>query len=226
MKFIKLLTTASAMACCLNAPLAAAHDTDRDDGPKIVKTYDFTGFDRIHIEGVYEVDIQVGPNFSIETSGSEKQMNRAKVVKSGTQTLILGLNETGRLKRWKGHNNGIRAVITLPALNKIALTGVGSVEVSGIDAQVFDATLEGVGSIELAGKCGRLDANVEGVGSLEADDFECEDVNVSVEGMGSAEVYASKSVDADIEGMGSIDVEGSPKSVKKSKSFMSSISIN
>ena len=48
----------------------------------------------------------------------------------------------------------------------------------------------------------------------------------SVEGMGSAEVYASESVDADIEGIGSIEVDGSPATVKKSKSFLSSIEVH
>jgi len=225
MNFIKLFTTVGATACCFIAPLAAAHDTDNDKGPKIEKSYDFTGFDRIFIEGVYEVDIRVGPSFSIETSGTEKRMKYAKVTKSG-DSLTLGLENSTSKKFWKGKNKGIRAVITLPELNEISLSGVGSVEARGINATRFDVSLEGVGSVELYGTCDRLNAQVEGIGSLEADNLECQSVDVSLEGMGSAEVYASKSVDADIEGMGSIDVKGSPEDIKKSKSFLSSISIN
>jgi hypothetical protein len=86
--------------------------------------------------------------------------------------------------------------------------------------------LEGVGSIEVSGQCDRLTASLEGIGSLDASDLKCNDVKVDVEGMGSAEVYASESVDAEIDGMGSIEVDGNPKDVKKSKSFMSSIEIN
>ena len=43
--------------------------------------------------------------------------------------------------------------------------------------------------------------------------------------MGSAEVYASDSVDANVDGIGSIDVDGSPKKVSKSKSFMSTVHV-
>jgi len=220
-----ILATVGATAVLLAAPAAFAHDEGHDKGPKVEKSYDYTGFDRIHIEGVYNVDIRVGSAFSIETSGTEKRMKRAKVTLDG-DTLVLGLNESARGKSWRGKNKGIRAVITLPELYEVSLKGVGSVEARDINADRFEASLEGVGSIELSGTCGRLDASVEGVGSLEADDLECKDVDVSVEGMGSAEVYASVSVDADIEGMGSIDVDGSPESVQKSKSFMSSISIH
>jgi len=218
-----LIGTAGAIVVLLAVPIASAHD--EDNGPEIQKSYDYTGFDRIHIEGVYSVDVRVGPEFSIETSGTVKRMDLAKVTKSG-DVLILGMKDSKRGKKWNGHDNGINAVITLPALTEISLQGVGSVEARGIDAKTFDVSLEGVGSIELSGDCERLKASVEGVGSLEADTLKCNDIDVSVEGMGSAEVYASHSVDANIKGMGSIDVDGDPEEVRKSKSFLSSISIH
>jgi len=134
-----LLKTAGATAVLLTASTAIAHDVDHDKGLKIEKSYDYTGFDRINIEGVYEVDIQVGPRFSIETSGTEKRMKYAKVTQSG-DTLTLALKENKSRKFWKRHNNGIRAVITLPELNEISLSGVGSVEARGIEAKTFDVS--------------------------------------------------------------------------------------
>lgn len=224
MKFTKRLMTAGATACLLIAPLATAHETDDDKGPKVEKSYDFTDFTGVVVTGVYDVEIKVGPSYSIELEGKEKRMKYVEVEKSG-DTLFLGMDEDGQGKRWNGHNNGIRAVITLPALDEVSLTGVGAIEASGIKAGRFVSELEGVGSIELSGTCDTLEGSVAGIGSLDASDLECKNVEVDVEGMGSAEVYASESVDADIDGMGSIDVEGSPKDVKKSKSMMSSISI-
>jgi hypothetical protein len=64
------------------------------------------------------------------------------------------------------------------------------------------------------------------MGELDARGLKCEDVDIDMSGMGSASVYASESVDADMSGMGSIDVYGSPKDVKKDKSFMSSVTIH
>lgn len=218
-----LIGTASAMAVLFAAPAALSHDTDDDDKRKVEKSYDFTGFDKIDIEGVYEVIVEVGPNFSIDTSGKAKRMDQVNIYLDG-DTLVLGTKKNSGNRR--GKNNGIKAVITMPDLTEINLEGVGSVEVEGIDADDFSAALEGVGSMELSGKCGDLRASVEGVGSLDARGLKCKDVNVDVEGIGSAEVYASDRVNANMEGMGSIDVWGKPGVVQKSKSFMSSVDIH
>jgi len=222
MKLLLGLMTASATACLIAAPLANAHETDKDKGPRVEESYDFKNFTGIIVSGVYEVEIEVGGDYAIDLSGSEKRMKHVEVTKSGDK-LYLG-TDNSRVQ-WKGKNNGILAKITLPALDEVSLTGVGSIEANGINAKTFVSDVEGVGSVELSGRCTTLKASVEGVGSLEATRLKCESVDVSVEGVGSAEVYASESVVADVDGVGSIDVIGSPEKVKKSKSIMSSISV-
>lgn len=224
MKHLKTLMTAGATACLMIAPLASAHESGSDEGPRIEKSYDFTGFNRIEVEGVYGVEIEVGPGFSIEASGSEKRMKDSEIKLSG-DTLVLGTRDHKRNRSYSGKNNGVTVIITMPELDAISLAGVGSVEADGIEAGEFDVKLEGVGSVELSGTCETLTAKLEGVGSLDARDLKCANVDVDVEGMGSAEVYASASVDADMDGIGSIEVWGKPDSVKKSKSRMSSIDI-
>ena len=223
MKRLTRLLIAGATACLIATPIAFAHETHKDEGPITSASYDFDDFTRINVTGVYAVEVEVGEAYSIELSGPEKRMDEVEIRRRGG-TLFLEVDQKRR-KRWRGHNSGVDAVITVPQLDEISLTGVGSVEVDGIDSDDFTTELEGVGSIELSGICRNLKAQVSGVGSIEAYDLECKSVDVSVDGMGSAEVYASQSVNADIDGMGSVDVKGSPKDVKKSKSLMSSISI-
>lgn len=223
MKRLTGLLVAGATACLIATPIAIAHDYHKDEGPVTTASYDFDDFKRVNVTGVYTVEIAVGEAYSIELSGPEKRMEQVDIRQKGG-TLYLELDER-KNRVWHGNNSGIDAVITVPHLDEISLTGVGSVDVDGINSDRFKSELDGVGSIVLSGNCGNLKAHVSGVGSIEADDLTCESVDVSVDGMGSAEVYASKSVNADIDGMGSIDVEGSPKDVKKSKNFMSSISI-
>jgi len=223
MKLIFGLLTAGATACLIAAPLANAHESHKDEGPRVEESYDFTGFTGVAVTGVYEVEIEVGGDYAIDLSGPENRMEHIEVTKSG-DTLYLGTDDSQ--KHWKGKTNGVRAIITLPALDEVSLLGVGSIEASGINAKTFVSDVEGVGSVELSGKCTKLKASVEGVGSLEAARLKCESVTVSVEGVGSAEVYASESVDAEVNGIGSIDVSGNPEEVKKSKGIMSSITVN
>lgn len=215
-----VLGAASAMALLLSAQTATAHDVDKSDWE--TQTYDFTGFDDIRLQGVYDLEIKVGSEYSITVSGPPERMEEADIRVSGDQLILSQDKDRRRFKK----NQGLHAVVTLPSLVNIDLQGVGAITATGVDSEDFDIDVEGVGSVEISGKCGRLNASLEGVGSLDASDLKCDDVDVSVEGMGSAEVYASKSVDAEIEGMGSIKVDGNPKDVKKSKSFMSSIEID
>lgn len=205
---------------------AYAHPDDDDKKDHIVQTFDFKGFDGIEVVGVYNMDVKVGKDFSIEASGRAKEMNRLSVeVKNGA--LVLSTDEKKK-RSWRGKNNnrGIDITITLPALNSLEITGIGNGEITGIDSERFDLDVSGIGAVELDGKCGTLDADFSGMGDLDAENLKCKEVKVDVSGMGSASVYASEKVDADMSGMGSIDVYGKPKTVKKDKTFMSSVDIH
>jgi len=201
------LKAASAIAVLtlglMTTSIATAHDDDdKDKGPRVEKSFDFTGFDEIEVVGVYNMDVQVGEGFSIETSGRKKDMDKMDVyVKNGV--LVLATDENKKLKGWRGNNNrGIDITVTMPALNGLEITGIGNGEVSGIDSDSFEIEVAGIGAMELNGRCGKLDADYAGMGELDARGLKCESVNVDMSGMGSASVYASESVDADMSGMG------------------------
>jgi hypothetical protein len=202
------------------------HDDDKDKGPRVEKTFDLTGFDGIEVVGVYDMDVTVGKAFSIEASGREKEMSRMTAsVKNGV--LVLETNEKKKRKGWgKNNTRSIDINITLPALNSLEITGIGNGEINGIDSDDFTVEVSGIGAMELNGRCGQLRAEYSGMGDLDAKGLKCKSVDVDMSGMGSASVYASEDVDADMSGMGSIDVYGSPKTVKKDKTFMSSIDIH
>lgn len=207
--------TAASLAALAIGGTAIADDTER--------SYDLRGFDEITVEGVYEVVVTVGGDFAITLSGEKKYMALAEVEVDGDR-LILGTKNERSKRSWKG--DAITATISLPSLEAVALRGVGSLTASGIDADDFAASLEGVGKVELSGSCTDLTASVEGVGAMEARDLECDRVVVSVEGIGSAVVFAEDEVDASVEGLGSIEVWGKPETVTKTKGLMSSVEIH
>lgn len=216
---IATLTAGSALA-------HAEHDDDIDSKDRVEQSFDFTGFDRIEVVGVYDMDVQVGgSDFSIETSGRKKDMDKMKVYLKG-DTLVLSSEKREKRRGWKGNHKGIDITITMPALNGLEITGIGNGEIDGIDSDDFKIEVAGIGAMELNGRCGTLEADYAGMGELDARGLKCENVTVDMSGMGSASVYASDSVDADMSGMGSIEVYGKPKNVKKDKTFMSSIEIH
>ena len=186
--------------------------------------------DKIRITGVYELEVQVGEDFSVFTSGKHKDVEGMEVYLKGS-TLVLAQDEDKRSKsinfngRKNKNNSGIRAVITMPSLKGLDITGIGAGEIKGIEADNLDVEVDGISDMELSGSCGSLDVEMAGLGELRAEDLECENVDVDLAGMGEISVYASKSIEADAAGMGTIEVYGNPEDVEKSKSFMASVKI-
>ncbi len=216
MKSIIGLGLATVAAGALSVALAS------DD--EVNKTFDFTGFEKIEISGVYEIDVRVGGGYAIELSGPESEMSRVDVKVRGN---VLDLDQRSRKRGEKRRRRqGVLATISLPSLEAFRVSGVVDGEISGIDSQHFEIEISGVGDIEVAGTCTELEAYVSGVGELDAEDLQCRTVKVRVSGVGEANVYASESVDAAVSGMGDINVYGSPKNVKKRGGLFADISIH
>jgi len=224
----KALKAAGATALILmSAGFATAHEVDGKD--RVEETHNITDFNKIRVTGVYELDVEVGEDFSVFTSGKHKDVEDMKVYLKGS-TLVLAQNEDGDKNiNWNGrkkkNNNGIRAVITLPSLKALDITGIGSGEIKGIESDRLDVEVAGISDMELFGSCGTLDVDMAGLGEIRAEELECDNVDVDLAGMGEISVYASKSVSADAAGMGNIEVYGNPEDVEKSKSFMASVKI-
>lgn len=196
---------------------------ERDKSKDISQVFDLRDFDRIDIGGVYEFDVTVGGDFSVEISGSPEEMAIVEArVEDGELYLGQDRPDHGK-RRWR--NQGLTATISLPSLIGIDASGVSEGNVTGIAADNFSARLSGVGDLDLEGTCGQLVARVSGVGDLNARKLECDGVNVRVSGIGDAKVYASDEADAAVSGIGAIKIYGSPETVDKSGTFLSSISV-
>ena len=222
----KLVLLALCGTALLTAGISYAHHGDHDedeDYKSVSRTVDLKGFDHIRLEGVYDVDVIVCEDFSIDLSGDAREMKRTELYLDG-KTLVLDQNHKRNKAKFK-NNKGVKARITLPALYSVTVEGVGRGEFENIQADDFNIAVEGVGEFIFEGRCENLDVSLEGVGSVDTRALKCENVDADLEGMGELTVYAEKSIDADAEGIGSIDVYGKPEQVKKSKDFLSNVSI-
>lgn len=207
-------------AVLLAAVLAGASSGVALAQSKSSRTLDLRDFDAIEISGAYELDVIVGEDFSVELSGPSEEMARVEA------TLKDGALVLGAKKRIKGGHKSVKAVVTMPALGRIAVSGVADADVSGVNSERFKLDLSGVGEVNVAGECATLYVRVSGVGEVDAQSLQCRSVDVKVAGVGEARVYASESVSAEVSGMGGITVYGSPKSVNKRGGFFSEIKVH
>lgn len=200
-----------------------AWSKDDDDNREVVETYNLDGFDEIEVLGVYELEIEVGKAFSVRTEASLKEAEYLDVRVAGN-TLILDNSEKGD-KRWNKNNNrkSVLAVITLPSLTDLEVTGVATGEVTGIDGGSLDLALQGVGELDLSGECDTFDVDLSGVGEIDAEDLVCENVEATMGGVGEVTVHATRSIDAEAGGIGQIKVYGDPAERKIDDGFMAKV---
>jgi hypothetical protein len=86
----------------------------------------------------------------------------------------------------------------------------------------LSVSLDGVGSIEIAGNIDVLELNLDGVGSFNGAELRAKQAIVRNKGVGSAVVNVSEQLDATVSGIGSIEYIGSPQ-VKESVKGMGAI---
>lgn len=197
--------------------------SDRDKGEDVTKSFEFSDFDKIDVAGVYDLQVEVGPDYSVELSGPEDEMARVEVeVDDGA--LVLNQKKRDHSVRHL-RRDGVTAKVTMPALSAVDISGVVDGKVSGVAADGFAVDMSGVGDLDLAGTCNDLTARVSGVGDLDAKDLQCKTVKVNVSGVGDASVYASESAEARVSGMGEINVYGSPPKVEKHGGMFSHIEV-
>jgi len=193
----------------------------------VTRNLDLSGFDRIEISGVYDLNVRVGSDFSIELSGSQYEMNRVEASVDGdTLELAMRNHKRGEKRKWRNNHKGIVAVVTLPMLRGLDISGVVDGEVTGVNSDNFEIYISGVGDLDVEGECNALKVRLSGVGELDAEELECATVNVRVSGVGDATVFARDEVDARVSGMGDIDVYGAPEQVRKSGGMFSDITIH
>ncbi|MEM9618102.1 MAG: head GIN domain-containing protein [Pseudomonadota bacterium] len=196
---------------------------ERDKSKDITRTYNLADFDMVEIGGVYEFDVTVGGGYSVVVSGAPEEMERVDVsVVDGE--LILDQSRRENMRR-KWRNQGLEATITLPSLRAIDVSGIVDGDISGINADEFDADFSGVGSVDISGTCGHLDADISGIGDFNARDLRCQTADVDISGIGDVDIYASDEIDISVGGIGDVDIHGSPSRVEKDGSLFADISV-
>jgi len=192
-------------------------------GERVTQKLDLKNFSAIDVGGAFELDVTVGKDFSVALSGSPEEMARVEAFVSKSS---LVLDSKKRQRNHKRTKSGVHAVISMPRLDRLDVSGVADADISGVDAGAFRIHLSGVGEVNVAGACSDLDARVSGVGELDAQRLECKNADVRVSGIGEANFFASEHARAEVSGMGEINIYGSPKNVEKRGGFMAEIRVH
>ena len=205
------------LALILTAPSADAgnwftrgHHDDRivGSGHYESRSFDLDDFDSIRIDGVFVIEVTAGEDYSVELEAEDNLLDLI-IVEVRRGELVLDIDDEFDIET----DDEIRLTISMPALVEIDGNGVYELRATGLDNEMTEIYVEGVGNIELEGRTKDLRVQCEGVGNVDLRDLVAQNADVRVEGVGDAYVNVEQELRARVSGLGEIRYAGHPESV-------------
>jgi hypothetical protein len=158
---------------------------------------------RIKLDGMIDLKLRQGDTPSLVISSDKRFTGKINTSQTG-DTLYLDTEGHG----FKLNRSSVRAELTLPKLREVVSEGVGTTEISGFSGDELELTLEGAGSMKLAGDYKTLKANLGGVGSMHLWVGENETVDLDLRGAGYITLGGhSKMLHATLGGLGGLNAQ-------------------
>jgi len=217
-RFASRWTCAMALALAGLTPAAAA-----------TRSYTVTSFDRVIVEGPFQVSVTTGRGPSARADGETRGIDGVSITQTG-RTVTIRRDRSA----WGGYpgEGGGRVSITLttPALLSaslsgngalsvdhmkgqslaLALAGAGSLAVEAAQADRISIAVDGPGQLSVAGRAALASFTQQGGSSIAATGLQTEDLTVTATGAGSGSFAARRTARITASGSGSIAVEGNP----------------
>lgn len=190
-----------AMAALGGAALVGTACTiDIDSGEKVTETFTITEFERLEIDGAFDVEIEIGPEPSLEIDVHEEVADRLEVENDG-DTLRIGFD--GGLFSVSG---GQDVRITTPSLSALDLNGAVSADITDLDADRLEIDLDGATDLEATGSASEVIIDIDGASNVDFDDLTIGRVEVQADGASSIDVSEAEEVRGELKGASSLNV--------------------
>jgi hypothetical protein len=216
-RIMAALALAAALASLGAAPASAAE-----------RRYSVTEFDRVVVEGPYQVRLATGRSPGAAATGSEQALDRVSIEVQGT-TLRIRPNRSA----WGGYPGAAAGPVTIElsarTVRAASVHGAGnlslgiirsalrldlSVEGSGriaapeVEADTLTIGLLGSGRIEVAGRAAQLRASVHGWAELDASALTAQGANISTDTAGRVSATVAREARVNATGIGQVEIAG------------------
>ena len=180
-------------------------------GPITTQSFDLTGFTGVEVAGPDDVTVRRGDSFSIVARGRQETLDRLEIKVDGSQ-LSIGRKRDGF--GYSSRDDDLDIAITMPRLDKLRLTGSGSIDADSVDGDAIEAAVTGSGDLKIAKLTGK-DAEIEvsGSGDIEIGGGNIASGDISVTGSGDvdAEGLVARDLDISITGSGNVETQATGK---------------
>lgn len=212
------LACATLCAALLAAPGSAAE-----------RSYPVTDFDRIQVEGPFEVTLATGQSSHVRAFGSADALDRVSVEVEG-RTLRIRANASA----WGGYPGAAGTPIRIEAATRdlakatllgsgslaidkvrglrvdLALAGNGRLTVGALDVDNLFVDLLGSGRMTLSGHAKQMRANVKGSGDVAGSALAADDLQLGADTAGTVTIGSARSAKIIATGAGDVTIGGTP----------------
>ena len=209
---------AASAACLLSAPATAA-----------TRNFGITSFEKIRIEGPFDVSLKTGVAPFARASGSPAAIDRVAIEVQGN-TLVVHSS----LDSWGGYpgKDPGPVVISLGThdLSSAWLNGSGILDIDRAKGLSFDLSVQGSGSVgidevavdqlnvsvvgtaraSLSGQARKVTAVIRGISSLDAANLDVKDATLGADGAATINASVSNSATIDATGPATVRLSGNP----------------
>lgn len=217
------------LAPVLAIMLVAWPGTARVQGPSATRTLSVGSFERVRVEGPFEVRlvtakapraVVTGPTRAVDSLVIDVQGGtltvRARALASGeapspaARQLIVEL-ATPLLRSGSVRGGGRLSIAPMTA-ERIDLTvsGSGELSVDGAKTDQLNATLVGTGRLHIAGRAQRALLQSQGAGTIDAAALAVNDLTIRADGTGDTHAAARYTARITASGLGAVTVDGRP----------------
>lgn len=219
-RLLSLITVA--LFVCTSCMIQGSWNSSDDyyyDGPVVTKSYNITDFNSIEISNAFDVELIQG-DYSIEIHVPEELEERLYVHRIGFE-LKIGYKEfiTGGKFYNKANGRGGVAIISLPDLKEIEISGATNLKAQDFNCSRLDIDCSGASKVLLSGTFDKLeidcsgasyasiegetrifDAGLSGASKIDALGLECVNADLELSGASKTNVSVSRRLEAECSG--------------------------
>ena len=201
------------------------------------RNYSVTSFDRIRVDGPYQVTLKTNVAPFAKASGAQASIDGLSIRVEG-RTLIVRANPSGG---WGGYPGEARGPVTIALgthdLSTAWVNGAGALAIDRVKGLHFDLAIQGSGaasigsanvdqmriglsgaaSSRVAGKALKMTATVRGASTLDAEALAVNDAVIGAEGPATVRASVSGTAKVNALGLASVALAGTPSCTAKTQ---------
>lgn len=199
------------------------------------RNFGISGYDRIRIDGPYEVHLSTGvAPFARATADRNSALDSVNIRVDG-RTLIIG-----KTSSWGGDAGSDSPVVIELGTHDLStawvngaatlqidkvramsldlnLAGAGAVDVGTIDVDQLKVGIVGSASVRLGGKAAKVTAIVRGASSLDGTALRVNDADIGAQGPAQIRLLVTGTAKVDALGLANIALQGNPSCITKTQ---------